>query len=171
MTREVITANPDTSLHIHEIQESLRQCRVRSLDLLHQAVSFLKQELEFAAGDVAAEQSKAAPAVPSGESLVGTNSSHQECRLVAPISGRRIRSPSLPMPTSSPVLPNIDGSVLFVETLAQMTPFFNGGSPRAWQTVASRVPIWPGTPVPAHPANWRCSVTPRRLPSADPALC
>ena len=32
---------------IHEIQESLRRCRARSLDLLRQAVSFLKQELEF----------------------------------------------------------------------------------------------------------------------------
>jgi predicted nucleotide-binding protein len=58
---------------IHEIQENLRRCRVGSLDLLHQAVSFLKQELEFAAGDAGAEQSKAALAVPSGKSLVGTN--------------------------------------------------------------------------------------------------
>src|SRR6266446_5058935 len=58
---------------IHEIQESLRQCRVRSLDLLRQAVSFLKQELEFAAGEVAAEQPNATPAVPSGKAAVGTN--------------------------------------------------------------------------------------------------
>src|SRR5262249_9953861 len=36
---------------------------------------------------------------------VDINSSHQECRLVVPISGRRIRSPSLTMPTSSPFLP------------------------------------------------------------------
>src|SRR5262249_13406144 len=32
---------------IHEIQESLRGCRARSLDLLRQAVSFSNQELEF----------------------------------------------------------------------------------------------------------------------------
>ena len=50
---------------IHEIQESLRRSRARSLDLLHQAASFLTQELEFSA----AEQSKTAPA---GKSLVGT---------------------------------------------------------------------------------------------------
>jgi len=31
---------------IHEIRESLRRCRGRSLDLLNQAVSFLKEELE-----------------------------------------------------------------------------------------------------------------------------
>jgi hypothetical protein len=54
---------------IHEIQESLRRCRVRSLDLLRQAVAFLKQELELAAGEVAAEQPNTAPAMPS----VGTN--------------------------------------------------------------------------------------------------
>jgi predicted nucleotide-binding protein len=48
---------------IHEIQESLRGCRARSLDLLRQAVSFLTQELEFSA----AGQSKTAPP------LVGTN--------------------------------------------------------------------------------------------------
>jgi len=58
---------------IHEIQESLRRSGAQSLDLLHQAVSFLRQELEFTAGDVAAEQSKPAPGVPSGKSLVGTN--------------------------------------------------------------------------------------------------
>jgi predicted nucleotide-binding protein len=51
---------------IHEIQESLRLSRARSLDLLRQVVSFLTQELEFSA----AEQSKTAPA---GKSLVGTN--------------------------------------------------------------------------------------------------
>jgi predicted nucleotide-binding protein len=55
------------------IQESLRGCRVRSLDLLRQAVSFLKQELEFSVGDDAAGQSKTRPAVPPVKSLVGTN--------------------------------------------------------------------------------------------------
>jgi len=54
---------------IHEIKESLRQSRARSLDLLRQAVSFLTQELEFSA----ARQSKTAPAAPPGKSLVGTN--------------------------------------------------------------------------------------------------
>jgi hypothetical protein len=52
---------------IHEIQESLRRCRARSLDLLRQAVSFLKQELELRGDEVLAEQSKAA------QTLVGTN--------------------------------------------------------------------------------------------------
>jgi len=51
---------------IHEIKESLRRSRARSLDLLRQAVSFLAQELEFSA----VEKSKTAPA---GKSLVGTN--------------------------------------------------------------------------------------------------
>ena len=54
---------------IHEIKESLRRSRARSLDLLRQAVSFLTQELEFSA----ARQSKTAPAVPPGKSLVGSN--------------------------------------------------------------------------------------------------
>jgi predicted nucleotide-binding protein len=56
---------------VHEIQESLRRCRVSSLDLLRQAVAFLKQELEFAAGEVAAEQPSTAPAMPSGKAVVG----------------------------------------------------------------------------------------------------
>ena len=49
---------------IHEIQQSLGKCRVRSLNLLSQAVSFLKQELELAA---AGEKSKA------GSSKAGTH--------------------------------------------------------------------------------------------------
>lgn len=51
---------------IYEIQQSLRKCRARSLDLLGHAVSFLKEELELAAaGEVAAEKSKAGSALPS----------------------------------------------------------------------------------------------------------
>jgi predicted nucleotide-binding protein len=50
----------------HEIQESLRRCRATSLALLRQAISFLKQELELAAaGELAAEKSKAGSAPPS----------------------------------------------------------------------------------------------------------
>jgi predicted nucleotide-binding protein len=50
---------------IREIQQSLEKCRARSLHLLREAISFLKQELELAAaGEVAAEKSKAA-ALPS----------------------------------------------------------------------------------------------------------
>jgi len=37
---------------IHKIQDSLQRCRARSLELLHQAASFLRQELELHAGVV-----------------------------------------------------------------------------------------------------------------------
>ena len=57
---------------IHEIQDSLRQCRVRSLELLRQAVSFLEQELELIAAEVAADQPNATPAVRPGKALMGT---------------------------------------------------------------------------------------------------
>ena len=50
---------------IHEIQGSLRRCRARSLGLLRQAVSFLKQELELTAGEVAADPR-------SGKGSIGT---------------------------------------------------------------------------------------------------
>jgi hypothetical protein len=38
------------STPLHEIQESLRHCRIRSLELLNEALSFLKQELELVDG-------------------------------------------------------------------------------------------------------------------------
>ena len=53
---------------IPAIQESLAKCRARSLALLRQAASFLKQELELS-GSVATEKSDARPALPS----IGTN--------------------------------------------------------------------------------------------------
>jgi predicted nucleotide-binding protein len=54
---------------IPEIQESLAKCRARSLALLHQAVSFLKQELELSGSGGATEKSDAPSARPS----IGTN--------------------------------------------------------------------------------------------------
>jgi predicted nucleotide-binding protein len=53
---------------IPTIQESLAKCRARSLALLRQAASFLKQELELS-GSVATGKSDARPALPS----IGTN--------------------------------------------------------------------------------------------------
>jgi predicted nucleotide-binding protein len=53
---------------IPAIQASLAKCRARSLALLRQAASFLKQELELS-GSVATEKSDARPALPS----IGTN--------------------------------------------------------------------------------------------------
>jgi hypothetical protein len=44
---------------VHEIQESLRRCRIRSLELLNGAVSFLRQELELHG-----EEGTVAPAGP-----------------------------------------------------------------------------------------------------------
>jgi hypothetical protein len=38
------------STPLHEIQESLRHCRTRSLELLNEALSFLKQEFELVGG-------------------------------------------------------------------------------------------------------------------------
>ena len=49
---------------IPAIQESLAKCRARSLALLRQAASFLKQELELS-GSVATEKSDPRPALPS----------------------------------------------------------------------------------------------------------
>jgi predicted nucleotide-binding protein len=54
---------------IPKIQESLAKCRARSLALLRQAVSFLKQELELSGNGVATEKSDAGSALPS----IGTN--------------------------------------------------------------------------------------------------
>ena len=50
---------------IPEIQESLGRCRARSLALLRQAVSFLKQELELSGSGVATEKSDDGSALPS----------------------------------------------------------------------------------------------------------
>jgi predicted nucleotide-binding protein len=50
---------------IHEIQESLRRCRARSIELLNQAVSFLKEELEAYDGT---PQSDATAQVPASHS-------------------------------------------------------------------------------------------------------
>jgi predicted nucleotide-binding protein len=55
---------------IHEIQDSLRRCRARSLDLLHQAVSFLKQELELDGSEVEPDSLKSESA---RKSATGTN--------------------------------------------------------------------------------------------------
>src|SRR5262249_6755479 len=54
---------------IPEIEEGLGKCRVTSLALLGQAVSFLKQELELSGSGVATEKSDALSAQPS----IGTN--------------------------------------------------------------------------------------------------
>ena len=50
---------------IHQIQESLRRCRGRSLQLLNQAVSFLKEELEANARTPQPGATAQAPASPS----------------------------------------------------------------------------------------------------------
>lgn len=55
---------------IHEIQDSLRRCRIRSLELLRQAVSFLKQEFELQGGEIESNSLKSAA---TRKSLVGTN--------------------------------------------------------------------------------------------------
>jgi len=60
-------ANPTP---LHEIQDSLRRCRIRSLDLLRQAVSFLKQELELQGGKIDSDSLKS---TTTRKPSVGTN--------------------------------------------------------------------------------------------------
>jgi predicted nucleotide-binding protein len=48
---------------VHEIQESLRRCRARSLQLLNQAVSFVKEELEAAGSAQSDATAQVAPSL------------------------------------------------------------------------------------------------------------
>jgi predicted nucleotide-binding protein len=56
---------------LHDIQDSLRRCRKRSLGLLEQALSFLKSELELQGEQVAPVQRQASPeGRPTGTNVV-----------------------------------------------------------------------------------------------------
>lgn len=55
---------------IWEIQDSLRRCRVHSLDLLRQAAAFLKQEIELQGQDDVTAAAETLPHVPIGAYVV-----------------------------------------------------------------------------------------------------